>query len=221
MRLQDILAILRRRGWVILIFALATTLAAIGASKVQTPLYRSSIRISVNPARADLGLSETISRLLRNYGEHLTTRRMAEIAIDKLKLRANDPTITPEKLRDGVRVNAQLASYIIQVQVDDKDPNRARDIARVLAQVFVEEQTQRYADIDPQDRIRLSVLDEPTPARQVRPQTKVNALGGLALGLLIGGTLAILWELTNDTIKVGEDAEQMGLPVLGIIPVAR
>ncbi len=219
MRIKDFLVIFVRRGWLILLFAAATTLGAIIVSKLQEPVWRVSVRIAVTPARADLGLSETINRLLRNYGEHLTTRRMAQSAIDQLGLQDADPRMTPEKLRKMLSVSAQLGNYTLQLDVDDHDPNRAYAIATVLANTFVAEHTQKMADIDPRDRLQASVLDRPTWPRLIRPKTKINALGGGVLGLLIGALVVVAWELMDTTLKTPEQAEkQTGLPVLAAIP---
>jgi capsular polysaccharide biosynthesis protein len=221
MRIKDFLAIFVKRGWLILLFAVATAVGAVVVSKMQEPAWRTSVRIAVTPARADLGLSETINSLLRNYGQQLTTRRMAQIAIDRLQLQAKDPSMTADKLRKELRVSAQLGNYTLQLDVEDRDPNRAFDVATVIANEFVDEHTQAMADIAPTDRLNAAVLDRPTWPRQIRPRTKFNALGGLILGLLLGALVVVAWELMDDTLKTSEQAEQViGLPVLGAIPAA-
>ena len=202
--------------------AIAATLGAIVVSKMQEPAWRVSVRIAVTPARADLGLSETINRLLRNYGEHLTTRRMAQIAIDQLRLQDKDPSMTAEKLRKELRVSAQLGNYTLQLDVEDRDPNRAFDVATVLANAFVAEHNQKMADIDTNDRLNASILDQPTWARRIRPKTKTNVLGGGILGLLLGGLVVLAWEFLDDTLKTGEQTESTTkLPLLGAIPLVR
>lgn len=219
MRIKDFLNIFVKRGWLILIFAAATALGAVVVSKMQEPAWRVSVRIAVTPARADMSLSETINRLLRNYGEHLTTRRMAQIAIDRLRLQDKDPSMTADKLRKELRVSAQMGNYTLQLDVEDRDPNRAWDVANVLSTVFVEEQRQKMADIDPRDRLQASVMDLPAWARQIRPKTKTNALGGGVLGLLIGALVVVAWELLDTSLKTSEQTERAtGLPVIGAIP---
>jgi capsular polysaccharide biosynthesis protein len=221
MRIKDFFTIFIKRGWLILIFAAATALGAMVVSKMQEPAWRVSVRIAVTPARADLGLSETINRLLRNYGEQLTTRRMAQLAIDGLRLQDKDPSMTADKLRKEMRVSAQLGNYTLQLDVEDRDPNRARDVAMLVAQTFIDNHTQRMADIIPTNRLKASLLDRPTPARQIRPKTKVNTLGGGILGLLVGALVVVAWELMDDTLKSSEQTERvMKLPVLGAIPAA-
>jgi receptor protein-tyrosine kinase len=222
MRIKDFLAIFIKRGWLVVLFAVATTLGAIVVSKLQEPAWRVSVRITVTPARADLGLSETINRLLRNYGEQLTTRRMAQIAIDRLRLQDKDPSMTADKLRKELRVSAQMGNYTLQLDVEDRDPNRAFDVATVLANAFVEEHQVKMADIDPRDRLQAAVLDRPTWPRLIRPKTKVNALGGGILGLLVGALVVVAWELMDTTLKTSEQTEKAtGLAVLGAIPMSR
>lgn len=219
MRIKDFLVIFIKRGWVIVVFVLATTLGAIVVSKLQEPAWRVSTRIAVTPARADLGLSETINRVLRNYGEHLTTRRMAQIAIDQLRLQDKDASMTADKLRKELRVSAQLGNYTLQLDVEDRDPNRARDVAIAISTAFVAEHTQKMADIDPRDRLNAAIMDQPTWPRLIRPKTKVNALGGAVLGFMVGALLIAAWELLDDRLKTSEQAERAtGLPVLGAIP---
>jgi capsular polysaccharide biosynthesis protein len=219
MRIKDFISIFIRRGWVILVFAAAAGLGAVVVSKMQEPAWRVSTRIAVTPARADLGLSQTIDRLLRNYGERLTTRRMAQATIDRLRLQDKDPSMTAEKLRKELRVSAQMGNYTLQLDVEDRDPNRARDVAVVIASEFVEQQRQQMADIDPRDRLNAAVMDTPTYARQIRPKTKTNALGGAILGMVVGAVVVVLWELMDTSLKNSEQTEQaLGLPVVGAIP---
>ena len=52
-----------------------------------------------------------------------------------------------------------------------------------------------------------------------KPDRKTIALMGVALGLMLGIGIAILSELTDNTIKRVEDVEDaLGLQVLGIAP---
>ncbi len=47
MRMKDLLGILIKRGWLILLFAAATAIGAIVVSKLQEPAWRVSVRIAV------------------------------------------------------------------------------------------------------------------------------------------------------------------------------
>jgi capsular polysaccharide biosynthesis protein len=65
----------------------------------------------------------------------------------------------------------------------------------------------------------VSILDRPSPARLVWPQTRVIAGAALLLGLLVGGLLAFMIEYFDDTVKTAADVEQtLGTITLGRIP---
>jgi capsular exopolysaccharide synthesis family protein len=57
------------------------------------------------------------------------------------------------------------------------------------------------------------------PTDPIRPKVLQNTLLGTALGLLIGGGIALLIELLDDTVKSpGEITNRLHLPILGYIP---
>jgi len=214
MQIKDYFNLLVKRGWIIVLVAAATFAGAVIVSKLQTPIFRSTIKISVSPARSDYGLSLTIERVLRNYAAQIKTRKMSQTVIDKLKL-----DITPDTFLSELTISAQLDNNLIQVDVDDPDPNRAQFIANTLARVFVEEQTAKQADIDRQNRLDVSVLDDALPGELNRPKTRNNALAGGILGILLGGLIVFALEYLDDTLKTAEDVDRyVGLTTLGAIP---
>ena len=48
MEIRDYFRILRRRGWIILLVAALTTAAALGVSKLQTPIFKAGIKLTFN-----------------------------------------------------------------------------------------------------------------------------------------------------------------------------
>ena len=59
MELYDYIRILRRRGWIIVLLLVMISMAAFAFSKLQTEIYKSSVEILVQPARADFGLTQS------------------------------------------------------------------------------------------------------------------------------------------------------------------
>ncbi|MBL8252285.1 MAG: exopolysaccharide biosynthesis protein, partial [Candidatus Competibacter sp.] len=85
---------------------------------------------------------------------------------------------------------------------------------------------QRYKEIGVAAGVgtnNISVVDEAkTPIAPDKPKVVLNALLALLLGLLGGVGMALLREHLDDTFKQTEDVEKaLGLPVLGMIPLAR
>ena len=56
------------------------------SAQTQTPVYRASQKVSIQPARNDFGLLEALRILLRNYVKYLNTDLRAGEVIERLEL---------------------------------------------------------------------------------------------------------------------------------------
>ncbi len=215
MQLKEYMRIIAKRGWIILLVAIITTGSALVFSRIQTPIYRSSIFLNVWPARLDWGLQQTIKGLMRNYAGVITSRETAMKVIDRLQL-----DITPDELREKLTVSPIEADFLIQIDADDYDPLIARDIAQTTADVFVEYIDVYMLDQDKADRVKVSIRDYAIPGALHKPKWKINALAGALLGILVGGLVVFVLEwLEADILRTTEDVEaRTGVPVLGVIP---
>lgn len=218
MQLQDYIRILLKRGWMIVLVALIAGVSAIVFSKLQRPVYKSSVKLSVNPARpSDYGQTLGIKNILWNFSTQMNTRRMAQQVSDRLQL-----DLPADKLLSKVRFDPDEATYTIQVEARDHDPVLAKDIAQTWAQVFVEKRTADNLELDQRDRILVTILDDAQYGSKFSPRTKINALAGAVLGALLGTVIVFGLEyLEAGTIRTAEDVERhVDLPVLGAIPSA-
>jgi len=214
---QDYLTIVTRRWRLIAALAVLGLIAGLLLTATSTRLYRSSIKISVNPARPEYGTALTVNNLLNNYSLQLTTVRLAQDVVDKLRL-----DIAPETLLGRVRVSPQQDNFMLLVEVDNADPGTAERIAATLAATFVNQHNAANAEASRQDRIDLSVLDDAEPARLYRPRAEINIAAGLLAGLLLGVLVAFGLEYVDDTLKSADDIERvLELRTLGVIPVSR
>ncbi len=217
MRLQDYWSIVRRRWWVLIVFAFATTAGSYLYCKLQTPQYQASVRLLVQPARADLGLTEATNRLLRQYRLMLQTDKLARAVSERLQL-----DLSPAALQGKVVTAAVPEDYALLVQVTDSDAQRAGDIAFVLADEFEQEQAVRMSTQDPRDRVDVTMVNKPGPGAMIWPRTTTTVAAGGLVGLLLGVVLMFLWELLDNTMKSADDVERWGrLPVLGVVPAVK
>ena len=81
---------------------------------------------------------------------------------------------------DQLRADAVVASGQIQIEADDVNPARVEALVLETARVFEEQHAARNQGIPTQDRAIVSILDRPTPARLVWPQTRRDRRGGSA-----------------------------------------
>jgi capsular polysaccharide biosynthesis protein len=215
MEFKDYLSILLKRGWIILLVAVITASSAFVFSKLQTVTYRSSIWLNVWPGRPDWGLQQTIKGLLRNYSGQIKSRDAAEEVISRQQL-----DMTVESLLDEMTVSPIESDFLLQIDVDDIDPQRAQVIAQSAAEVFVEKIRVQMLDQDKADRVDVNIRDDATPATVFWPKTKLLTLAGGLFGLVAGAlvVLGLEW-LAKDIIRQGRDVERYtGLTVLGSIP---
>lgn len=215
MQLRDYLRIFVRRAWIIVLAMVVTAASAFAVSKVQTPVYRSTIYVNVIPARMDWGLQQVIKGHMRNFGRTIQSRQMATKVVNRLQL-----DITPDEFLSKVTVSPIESDLLIRIDADDYDPLIARDMVQTTAEIFVEDTTALMLEQDKQDRVNVSPLDYALPGSLHKPKWKINVLAGAVFGMLVGAIVVLLMEwLEADIIRTSADMERhSGVPVLGVIP---
>ncbi|MCI0520640.1 MAG: polysaccharide biosynthesis tyrosine autokinase, partial [Chloroflexi bacterium] len=129
-----------------------TTLLAAGSafllSSRMTPVYQSVTKVLINEApankSADYTSVLTSVRLAQTYSELLTTRPVWEGVVDQLDL-----DISADELRAGIAVQPVQDTQLIEVSLEDTDPQRAALVLNTLVQVFAQQnralQEERFA----------------------------------------------------------------------------
>lgn len=206
--------LLVRRGWIVVLAVAITAGAAFALSRLQTPVYRATQRVLMQPARNDFGLTETLRILLRSWVVYLDTEQQAQNAIDRLSL-----DMTAGELLRYTTISSDPTQLTVQIDVDMEDGPLAARIAYELGLLLKEYRDEENRDLDRQDRIDAIVLDTATYGLH-RPRTAVNTLAGGVLGLLIGGGVVFALEyLESNIVRRKEDVERfLELPVLAAIP---
>ena len=219
MELSDYFRIVRQRGWIIIVVALVAALTALGASRLQRPVYKSSMQVTVLPARNDFGLAQTTKQLLRAYVTIIDTKKFAAQVLQRFEQAGAPLDMTPEQLKG----NAIIASYedknVIQIDVKNGDGELGNRIAIAWAQEFQDWRNQENNKVRKEDRVDVVMGDNPTYSK-FRPQTTVNTAAGGVFGLLLGAlVVAALEWIESGVVRTADDVERkLGLPVLGAIP---
>jgi capsular polysaccharide biosynthesis protein len=218
MEINDYIRILRKRGWIMVVVAVIAAASAFGFSKMQTPIYSASVKLSVVPARAtDWGSNNSLKDLLRNYAESIRTHTMAQEVINRAQLDMNTPTLLGKLF-----VNPDSSTFTLEIEARDQDPKVAMDIVDTMAKVFIEDRDRWNQQQDKRDRIEVRMLDSiyNLGYKQYSPQTRINTLAGGLFGLLVGVMVIFFLEwLELDTIRTATDIERaIGVTVLGAVP---
>jgi len=211
--LSEYTRILKQRGWIIVLTAVVAAVSALLFSIVQQPIYQSTIKLNVIGARPDLGLSQTVKSLLRNYAGQIKSYNTAEQAL------ANMPEpldLTPEALLSKINVQAVESDLLLLVEAEDQDPVIAQMIAQTMADTFVWNIDVYNDTLDKRDRVYVFASGPATPGHKVSPQKKLNTLAGGILGGVVGFAIVLLLEwLDSFLIRKPSDIQRdVGLPVL-------
>lgn len=217
--LGDLLGVIWRRLWVILLVAVLLTGAAVGFSLGQTPQYEGSIKILVGQERTSevpgsLGSDvQGLQQLTQTMAEAVNSRPIAKTVIERLDL-----GISPEEfLEERMSVEPVADTQFIRVSYRDPDPQRAREVANTIGEVF----SNQVSEVSPSaNAITATVWERAvTPDEPVSPNPLRNGLIALVLGLMLGTGLAFLLEYLDDSWRSPEEVEQVaGVPTFGIIP---
>lgn len=148
--LLQYVSILWRWSWLIVLCMTLAGAAAYFYSLQATPVYQASASLLINQARtgnssADYNALLTGERLAQTYAELIRKRPVLEAVISNLQLPADADTLSKRVSIAPVR-NTQL----LNLTVEDSDPQRAADIANAIVRVFSQQnqaqQTNRYSD---------------------------------------------------------------------------
>ena len=217
MELKEYIRIVRQWGWIVILLAVLVAGAAYGYGKFFMPeIYQSSIKVTVRPARADWGLSNTSSGLLRSLAGDITTHQFLTEIID----RGQFDTTTYDLLNGKTLfVKDEASDFTITITARDPNPKIATDMVNLIAAYFKEQRDAWNDKQDKSDRIDVEIRDWARDASLYSPKPKINALAGGVAGGLIGVLIVLVMEwLQASAIRSPEDVERLNILALGAIP---
>lgn len=180
-----------------------------------TPLYSASSMMYVMPDNSNSMNSSTLSdmqvgqQLTSDYSSMIKSRSFMEDVIKKLNL-----TIDYQQLLEKVEVTNPTSSRILQVTVNDPNPQTAADIANEVASVA----ESKLKEITGMQAIKI-YEEAAVPDRSSSPSLKKNCALGLLAGLVLAMAVVTILYLLDDTIKTEDDIEKyLGMTTLAVLP---
>ena len=197
-----------------ILLAVIAAVSAYFLSQQQTPIYRSTQRVLIQPTRADLSLTESSKSLLGNHVAYLDSEFRAQEVIDNLQL-----DMTPGELLSNVTIGSDPLNLTIQIDVDLPNGDLANDVAREWGNLLIQYRNEKNQSARREDHITAQLQDV---ARYtlLRPRPAINAIAGAILGLLLGGVIVFLLEyLDSSVVRTRDDLERSAdIAVLAAIP---
>ena len=180
-----------------------------------TPLYSASSMMYVMPDNSNSMNSSTLSdmqvgqQLTSDYSSMIKSRSFMEDVIKKLNL-----TIDYQQLLGKVEVTNPTSSRILQVTVNDPNPQTAADIANEMASVA----ESKLKEITGMQAIKI-YEEAAVPDRPSSPNMKKNCALGLLAGIVLTMAVITILYLLDDTIKTEDDIEKyLGMTTLAVLP---
>lgn len=205
----------KRLNLIVLITMAAVLISGIVSYFVLTPIYQSSTQLLVNQAKSDQpfanpGEIQTNLQLINTYNVIIKSPAILDQVNEDLNL-----GMTVGQLNEKITVQSEKDSQVVNVTVQDPDPNQAAEIANQVATVFQKE----IVDIMNVDNVSiLAKAEVGENASPVKPQPLLNIAIAFVVGLMAGVGIAFLLEYLDNTVKTEQDVEKLlGLPVLGSI----
>lgn len=214
MDLANIVHVARRRGWIIVVMVIITAASAYVFSELQTPVYHASVAVSINPARAELGLTQSAQILLRNYVAIVHSETWAQEVIERL-----DIDLTATQLKADTIVASDDSRLLILIEVRDFDLEQATRVANEWAQKLVDWRQEENAQQLQENQVKAYQIDAAAGGRYT-PKTKTNTAAGAILGVLLGVAIIAFLEWVESAVvrTAGDIGRYLDLTVMGAIP---
>jgi len=225
MDLNDHLAIIFKRRWIIIECFLIITITVIIGSFIQRPIYESSVKILIEQKAGNssllsgLAAGDALTALSRTGSpletqmEIIKTDPILNTVIQRMNLTdIKGRPINAATLRGQIDIAALRMTDIIQANVQSTDPNRSAAIANALGDVFVEasqQSNQREAEMARKfiEEQLIEVKKELSGA-EVGPGKGVNILQSKRMATVSENTYIMLLQKLEDAriaeaVKIG------------------
>jgi polysaccharide biosynthesis transport protein len=225
--LRDYVRILRKSWASILAFVVVGIGAGVALTLATTKVYEASSQLFVYvPGSSSDGSLGAAGTYAQQQVQSLTTYATNTNIIDGArKLAAHKSSnlmagVDTAQFMNEVSADAPLNKTLINLHVSDANPDRAALLANELAKYMSTYLPSKVLkDAQGNSVITVGIPHYATvPASPVTPNKVLNIGLGLVVGLLIGVGVAVLREVLDNTVKGPGDFEEMGTPVLGLVP---
>lgn len=179
---------------------------------IASPKYEASTQVLVNEKEKDKDMMaqqvQSNIQLVNTYSEIIKSPRILD------KVAKEHKKFSPSQLNKMVSVNTEAQSQILNLNVKANSKKEAEQLTNDVAKVF-KKQIPVIMNVD-----NVNVLSSADgTATKVSPNTIVNLIGSLLLGLIIATIIIAIKQIFDKRIKTEGDVEkELEIPVLGSIP---
>lgn len=177
-----------------------------------TPKYTSSATMLVLPREDNSSAVSELqagTQLTNDYAVLITSRPVLETVINTLNL-----DLSYDELDGSISVENPTDTRLLQISVENTDPEAAKDIVNALASA-ASEYIGENMEVEPPKIIEEGEI----PTQRTSPSMKKMAALGLAAGLVLSMGIIILITIMDDTIKTEDDITRyLNISTLANVP---
>lgn len=210
-----------KKTQIILIILIFMTIGFIYTIQFTTPMYSSSTTLVLTTSGDDKSnINSTItttditinSKLVSTYSELVKSKNILREVNLNLGIEIDE-----NSLRDNIVVKSVSNTELIEITVENENPDNAAQIANEIARVF----TEKVKDIYNINNVQ--IVDEAEPSSV---PSNINHIRDIVMFACIGIVIAIIYvvivNMLDTTIKTAEDIEVIyDIPVLASIPAIK
>jgi capsular polysaccharide biosynthesis protein len=202
--------------WLIFLITITTTAASAALNIfVLSPAYESKSEMIIT--RSPNGTDERLQyndllmyeKLTKTYSEIAKSGPVISETISRLGY-----NIKPKNLLSNLTVTQSAETQIMEIAVQDKDPQIAYMLASTLSEVFIETAKQIMGT----DNVEI-MENAQIPTDPVKPTVMLNIALTFLIGLVLSFGLIFLLDYIDNTLKTEDDVEKyLAMTVLASIP---
>ena len=203
-----LVALVRRRWWILALATVAAGLAAHIAASNRTTEHQAKAVLLVGPISAGLDTLRAAGPLAETYSELAKSRPL---------IGATERRVHADGLAAKLDVTANQTTRLLTITVRDPSAARAARLANAHADSLVALAARRAAGPIPSGRLQVIDPAVPEPAA-VGPAASTLTLAGGLIGLLVALLLVALVDRSADTVRDADDLEELtGVPCLATV----
>ena len=214
--IKDLFRLALRKWWIFVIcFLVFGSVSYIWTNYFIVPIYSSSTTLYVGKNIESEGIQSSDlylgSTLILDYRELAKSKLVANEVINEMGLN----NMSPGSLAGRIGVFQKNESRVIQITVNDTNPQMAMELTNKVAEVLQKKiiEIMQVENVQIIDKAEL----QPYP---ISPNKNLNYMIGIIVGLILGMGIILLIAYFDNTIKSAEDVQKhLDLPVIGIIPL--
>ena len=207
-------ALKKRWLMIVSITLIATIISAVLSFFIISPKYEASTKVFIGKDESEdqkYSQSDVLmyQNLMKTYSETIKTKDLITRGLERTNLNLN-----PLDVLKNLTVVTVADTQILEIKYKSNNPQEVKAVIEVISDEFIKTSN----ELVPNGNIQIIEAVE-LPEKPISPNKVMNIGFAFLLGLMIGGGIAFLLELLDNTFKNKDEVEiELEIPVIGLIP---